>query len=55
MINLDTRETKLYQLRQIINQLNIEIRYCEEWLERTKDTADAFQDMIFDLEEKKYV
>lgn len=43
---------KVLLLQQNTNQLKLEVRYAETWIERAKKTIYENEELIFDLQDK---
>lgn len=53
MKTMNEQELEIFNLQIELNQLKIEIRQCDKWLEYAKDTAHRIQETIFDLQDKQ--
>lgn len=50
---LKQQEDPIFELRKELTQLKIEMRECEKWLERAKDTTHNLQESICDIVDKR--
>lgn len=48
------REAKLLEMVVLLNQLQFELRNSEKWFDRAVQTTYEMQEIIMDIQDKKY-
>lgn len=52
MMTMTEEELDIYELKQQLYTLKIEVKYAEKWIDNAKETIEHMQNIIFKLEAK---
>jgi hypothetical protein len=50
---MSPKEIDVFDLKQELNVLKIEVRNCEKWMDYAKDTIEKIQNKLDDLEDSR--